>query len=97
MEDLKIGELVVLRNPYHFKKWNGALAVVEGLRCRRIAFDPGTGERQPVDGYSVRVLDRDGIAVICERRQIYKLPGLGSEESELEESCSTTPTPEIIE
>mgnify|MGYP006278099343 CR=1 FL=1 len=77
MEDLANGEIVIMQHPSHFSRWNGALGVVIGLRCSRKALDLNTNRNILLDGYRVRVLDTDGIELICEPHQLRKLHDFG--------------------
>ena len=74
MSDFVIGELVIMQNATYFHRWDGALGVVIGLREKRRAIDLNTNETAVIDAYRVRILEDDGIALICERHQMKRLP-----------------------
>lgn len=86
MEDLAIGELVIMQHADHFHEWDGALGVVVGLQSRRRAMDMPTMRLVMLDAYRVRILDPNGITVICERHQLRKLEKF-DEDAAVDEAC----------
>lgn len=97
MEEFVNGELVILHNPTYFNRWSGALGVVVGLRQQRSALDMHTGETNMLDAYRVRVLEEDGLTVICERHQLKKLPMPGRQLGQDKRIEQKQPAPEFVE